>query len=237
MKKRIIAFLLCLSLTLPVGAFFANAADSKSFNTGVTSLKENAAVEVTENIISKIGKTVKLDARNDVINYNKSQIISICKKVNIDAINAFYSENGQKSVTSKDLAQMIIKGIDSVNEALENGEYEILPGGTIVEVEDDDYYLQGGSTYDQTFWWGRRRYKSTAAANTWAWQLNNCAVANGSASLLAGAVFGGFGAIPNGLCSMYCWKLANDVSYVNSRTNRGIVANIWWILVYNINNQ
>lgn len=131
--------------------------------------------------------------------------------------------------------------VSDVNNIAENiMEKEVqrdLDNGTLVDSEDDSYYLQGGSTYDQTFWWGRRRYKSTSNANKWARDLQNCAALNGGAATLAGACFGGVGAIPNGLTSAYCWALGNEVSYKNSLSNRGIKADIYWCLVYSVKKQ
>ena len=78
---------------------------------------------------------------------------------------------------------------------------------------------------------------STSAANTWAYDMNKAAAVNAGAAIIAGAAFGGVGAIPNGLTSAYAWYLANDITYYNSLSNRGIVTDITWVLVYSMDTQ
>ena len=191
----------------------------------------------TNSIIDALDSAVEINGDSDVITYDESKIVDICNKFDLDTINAEYAKMGLDAITKEELSQLMIEGINSVNEDLSEGTFEILDGGTIVDTADDTYYLQGGSTYDETHWWGRRRYKSTNAANEWAHELNQCAAANAATSVVAGAVLGGVGAIPNGLTSAYCWSLADSVSYHNGRTNRGIVADITWVLVYSVDPQ
>lgn len=196
-----------------------------------------SAADIAEELISKIDNAVCLDFEQNKIVFDEALIVAICDEADLDTINEFYQRAGMTSATNYELVQLFIKGIDNVNQSLEKGEYKILAGGTIVETKDDDYYLQGGSTYDLTKWWGRRRYKSTDAASRWAYELNQCAAINAGAAVIGGAVFGGVGAIPNGITSAYCWMFANSVTYYNALSNRGIVADITWIFVYKVRKQ
>ena len=221
-----------------IAAILSTAIVCASSVTTIGAYASNDIIDVsnTDSIIEALDSAVELNVDSDIITYDESDIVDICSKFDLDTINAENAKMGLDAITAEELSQMI-EGINSVNEDLSEGTFEILNGGTIVDAADDTYYLQGGSTYDETHWWGRRRYKSTDAANKWAHELNQCAAANAATSVVAGAVLGGVGAIPNGLTSAYCWSLADSVSYHNGRTNRGIVADITWVLVYSVDPQ
>lgn len=178
-----------------------------------------------------------IQIENDQITYSEDDIDQIISEVDITELQKFYDENSLGKITKDDLQDSVISGIKEVNNQIKSGELEVLENGTIIESDDDALYLQGGSTYDKTYWWGRRRYKSTDAANAWVRKLNNAAATNAGAAAIGGAVFGGVGAVPNGIMSAYCWHLANDVSWVNSKTSRGIKADIWWCGYYKIKKQ
>lgn len=45
----------------------------------------------------------------------------------------------------------------------------------MIDSTDKNFYIQGGSTYDETFWWGKRRYMSTSAARQWVYDLRDAA--------------------------------------------------------------
>lgn len=232
MKKRIVALTLSLSMLLSCITVYASELPACG-----TELDAVRATEEVNECISELDDVVGLDTISDEIIYDEEDIYDICEEININTVNAFYESVGMDTITTDEMAEMFVEGLEAVNENLEKGELEILDNGTIVETDDDNFYLQGGSTYDKTYWWGRRRYKSTRAADTWAYHLQNCAAANAAVSVLAGAVFSGVGAIPNGLCSAYCWALGNKISYVNSTTTRGIKADIYWCLVYKVTKQ
>ncbi|QSZ28211.1 hypothetical protein ACETAC_05025 [Aceticella autotrophica] len=78
---------------------------------------------------------------------------------------------------------------------------------------------------------------STDRANLWIRDLNNAAYANAGGSLLAACLFGGFGAIPNGLTALYCENVANNAAYYNSLSSRGIVTDLYWWLYYSMRTQ
>lgn len=236
MKKRMITLALsaCILLSdmgVANAATFADTCKTEESTVAVEAQKD------LDDVVDEVDGTIQLDTSNDTIVFSEEDIADICKDMDMDLINEFYSEMGMEPVTADELADMFVEGIENLNAELAEGDMEILENGTIVDSEDDSYYLQGGSTYDQTFWWGRRRYKSTKNANKWARDLQNCAALNAGAATLAGACFGGVGAVPNGLTSAYCWALGNEVSYKNSLTKRGIKADIYWWLVYSVKTQ
>lgn len=61
-------------------------------------------------------------------------------------------------------------------------------------------------------WWGvSHKFYSKAAANRFAHEVVTAANLNAGAAVLAGALLGGFGGVPNGLTAAYCYQLAEDV--------------------------
>lgn len=150
-------------------------------------------------------------------------------------LHEVYRQTGMNS--TNELVSAFIAGVESVNSQIANGDLIPIDNENLIDPEDDNYYLQGGSTYDITHWWGRSRYKSTYYANKWANDLNKCAAANAGVAVIAGAVLGGVGSVPNGIASAYCWYLASDVSYYNSLSSRGIVADITWVYAYKMRTQ
>lgn len=222
-----------------IAAILSTAIVCASSITTVGACASNEIIDANDanSIIEALDSVVELDADADIITYDESDIVDICSKFDLDTINAEYAKIGLDAITAEEFSQMMIDGINSVNVELQEGNLEILDGGTIIDSDDDTYYLQGGSTYDVTHWWGKTRYMSTAAANTWAYEMNKAAAVNAGAAVIAGAALGGVGGVPNGLASAYAWYFANDITYYNSLSNRGIVADITWVLAYSMDTQ
>lgn len=167
---------------------------------------------------------------------DSEKLEEVCDDINISTLQAYYNENGLGSISKEDIYDSMIKGIESVNNQIADGELEVLDEGTIVDATDDSYYLQGGSTYDVTHWWGKTRYKSTADAKKWAHTLNKVAAGECGAAAVS-AVFGVVPVVVGGLGSAYCWNLGEDVAYYNGKSNRGIKVEMTWCLVYSISVQ
>ncbi|PJN91553.1 hypothetical protein [Bacillus sp. mrc49] len=127
--------------------------------------------------------------------------------------------------------------IKLLNKEVESGELKVLADGSLIEKSDSNFYLQGGSTYDKSYWWGKKRYKSTAKAKVWSRDLKSVAHANAAGAFLAGAVFGGVGSVPNGLTAVYLYNLADKVDYRNGLNNRGIIATVTYDLVFTTASQ
>lgn len=232
--KRILALMLCLLMAVSLCTTLASATNPSSFQETC----EDAFVELmVDDLIREMSDAVTVDANSKLIEMDRTQLEFICEKLDLDALNAYYCRKGLNPVTVDALVNNFVMGIEDCNCKLRAGEYTILPGGTIVETDNEAYYLQGGSTFSQTFWWGVRHYKSTVAANRWIYELNQAGHLNTGAAAIGGAVFGGVGAIPNGLTAVYLYMVANSASYYNSLSNRGIVADITWILVYKMRTQ
>ena len=50
-------------------------------------------------------------------------------------------------------------------------------------------------------------------------------------------MLGGIATLPNGLTSIYGYNLADRVDYRNSRTARGIIVSVHYVLTFDIKNQ
>ncbi|WP_129690658.1 hypothetical protein [Gottfriedia acidiceleris] len=238
MKKILTSAILASTLFTVSGV--SAYADTTVSDTTTTTLEN----QVLDKTISEIKDIIapEVNVSQDGIKIeDKQAILDNLKSVNLDVLEQASREQGvigeEDQLTEEKLLDAFSTGIDSLNQSIESGDLTVLDEGTMVPTNDDNFYLQGGSTYDVTYWWGKKRYKSTYYANKWASDLNTAANANAGAAVLAGAIFGGVGAIPNGLTAAYSYQLANKVSYYNSLSSRGIVANLTWLLVFTVNKQ
>ena len=44
-----------------------------------------------------------------------------------------------------------------LTQKVQNGNLEVLADGSLIDANDSDFYVQGGSTYDKTYWWGKKK--------------------------------------------------------------------------------
>ena len=195
----------------------------------------------SNNLINKVNEQI---SQNIVISDNKIQLKNIddlLKNIDdstIDKINELSISQGiDRTYTKKEFIKLYEDSISNLNKQINDGKLEMLNDGSIIESNDDSFYLQGGSTFDKRYWWGVSRWKNTSDADTWSYNLNRASILNTGVATLAGIVFGGLGSIPNALTSAYTSALSNEVSYKNSRTTRGIVADINWSLIYSVYSQ
>lgn len=184
----------------------------------------------SSNLVKDLEQTELVEYDDKEIVYDEEAIYDFLEELDLSIINEEAIKNGLEPMTTDDMYKIFIECIDETNESLEHGELVMLSDGTMVD-NDDAFYLQGGSTYDKTYWWGKKRYKSTKDANKWVRDLNKTAAAEAGAGVIAGAVLGVAPGVVGGVCSAYCWSLAADVDYYNGLSNRGIVASIPWVLV------
>lgn len=203
---------------------------------------ESVWAEETEvnsnNLVDALEETDIVEYDDEEIVYDEEDIYDFIKKIDMSDINEEAKKSGLVPMTVEDMYDCFVENIEKTNEDLEEGELTMLSDGTMIDSDDDAFYLQGGSTKDITKWWGRIRYKSTAAANKWVRDLNRVAAAEGGMGVIAGTFLGATPGVVGGICCWYCWDFASSVSYVNSRTKRGIIANIPWVLVgYSVEKQ
>lgn len=234
--RRKLSFLISAVLVLSLFSGVANVfANSES----IASLEGKELESSLENIISDIEKNVEID-ENGIIIENKGQIIKNIDQKDINNLKKLAEIQGikyEEPVNKKSIVEMFEQGVKTTNKEIEEGELTVLDNGSFIDAKDDDFYVQGGSTYDKSYWWGKKRYKSTYNANRWVRDLYSVGHANAATAAVAGAVFGGVGALPNGLTAVYAYNLADKVSYRNSLNNRGIIANLTYVLVFTTKSQ
>ena len=156
------------------------------------------------------------------------------------AIQAECEELGvvfEEQLTPEQIYSQISSNIDDLNLKISNNELVMLQDGSLIDANDDGFYVQGGSTFDRTYWWGRSRYKSTYNATRWVGQLNQAGHNFSAVAALSGL----FGFVPQSAAGVggawYMYTIANKVDTVNSLSSRGIKADIRWWLTYRITSQ
>jgi hypothetical protein len=208
------------------------------FNTYASSISDDVESDNSINAINEIIQNFEENINLNENGFYEVELTAVREDfadMNPADLNEAFRQTGMNS--TNEIVSTFMSGVESVNSQIADGDLVFVDNENLIDAEDDNYYLQGGSTYDITHWWGRSRYKSTYYANKWANDLNKCAAANAGAAVVAGWVFGGVGAVPNGIASAYCWFLASDVSYYNSLSSRGIVADITWVFAYKMRTQ
>ena len=137
--------------------------------------------------------------------------------------------------------EAILDGINAINKLVEDGELEVTENGTIYEANDTELVVQGGNVNKVTWhWWGVRRYASKSVATELAHDFSAISVGCGAVSTVAG-FFGPVGvavAITTAIVGTgRAGLLANDINYYNSKTNRGVIIDLRWILTYKVSCQ
>lgn len=230
MKK---SFKKIIPLSLTIGIFLSSSIGAFA-NVSEPVISNIVNIEVVNQLINNIEDEVEVTGEG-LYSIDKNAIENEILNMDDKTLEILCIQGGFNS--TDEVVNSLVAGIESVNEQIETREIVFIDEENLISSEDCDYYLQGGSTYDLTHWWGRTRYKSTYAANWWAADLNKQAALNAGTGVIAAAVFGGIGGIPNGLTSAYCLHLATNVSYYNSLSSRGIVAKITWALAYSMRTQ
>ena len=215
-----------------------------TMSVGIMQINDVCAEETeinSSNLVNALEQSDIVEYEDEEILYDEETVYDFVDKIDLSSINEQAIKNGLEPMTADDLYNIFIKGIEEVNKSLEDGELTMLSDGAMIDSDDDDFYLQGGSTKDIKHWWGVTRYKSTANANKWVKSLNRTAAAEAGIGVIAAAVLGPYGAIPGvigGIGCWYCWDLASSVDYYNGLSKRGIVAKIPWVLVgYSVKKQ
>ena len=88
--------------------------------------------------------------------------------------------------------------------------------------------------YTVKFWWGvKHTFLSDGSAQRYAYNIRQKGHLNAGTAILAGAIFGGVGVIPNGLTSVYAYSLADSVDYNANRPGIGVILEVNYLLFYN----
>lgn len=235
LRPFIASFLACIMLLTFMTPVFAKRDERNSKARSM--LETNKKVEeIMSEIISIIDKEIATDTSGIKIK-NRDKILEDLESINFEALEALAEKQGIKyedDLDEETLLRMFEIGINETNASIKKGKLKVLSDGALVEADDDNFYLQGGSTYDIRYWWGVVRYKSTDNARTWAAKIRS----TGHVASLATLIFGytPAGAI-TGLTALWAYNFADRVDYWNDSTSRGIIATIYVTLFFSIKTQ
>lgn len=150
-------------------------------------------------------------------------------------VDQSYIDNFSKET----IVNSVEENIQEINDEIESEKVEVRGEKDLVDVADEGFYVQGGSTYSKKYSWGIRHYKSTASANTWVRGLSKHI--NGiqltSALSFVCAPYGVPGGIAGSLTVWYFTGMRDEVSYYNAKNNRGIILDMKSWLAYSVRNQ
>ncbi|MGE7624364.1 hypothetical protein ACQKMD_15310 [Viridibacillus sp. NPDC096237] len=224
----LLSFMLVFTVTSPV-----SAAES---STQMTAIPET---DVIDTVIDTIGKNIQFDAANEeFIVEDVAKISNDISDEDLQKINELAKQQNVNVVYTKEsLVEKFTEGIDELNESISNNELTVLTNGELIEKNDENFYVQGGSTKAVNHWWGTDYYKSTANANKWAYEANQLAIGHVVAGGAIGFFSGGLGFVVGGVASSWYFMFANSLNYYNGLSKRGIVASITKAFVYNVKTQ
>lgn len=234
--KILVALSMSVTLTIPV---LSGEGSAFAYSSGTEIYDETPLEESLDNIMNVIEENIVINNTGLAL-HNKEQVIRDIEQKDVDNLKKLAKNQGveyDQPLNKKYIVEMFEEGIQEMDQAVKSDELTVLSNGSMIDSNDDDFYVQGGSTYDVSYWWGKERYKSTKAANVWVRDLYSVGHINAGSAAIAGAIFGGVGAIPNGLSALYAYNLADRVSYRNNLNNRGIIANLTYALVFTTKSQ
>ncbi|MDO5040226.1 hypothetical protein [Clostridium sp.] len=133
----------------------------------------------------------------------------------------------------KQYLELLETRLESLNELSYNNQIMINDSGQIIDLSTQTYSTRSSNMRSETYWWGRKHiFYTDAAARDYAYDVRMSAHANAGAAVIAGAVFGGVGAIPNGLTAAWAYSVADTVDYNANKPGKGVVLEARWILTY-----
>lgn len=136
---------------------------------------------------------------------------------------------------NKDLIALQLSAFDFLNNRALKGEIIINEDLSIYDPNSFTYLTRNGINRHEVFWWGHRRHASTAEANRISADFNSVATGAAAGAVL-GTWFPGLG-VGAGLTAAYFALLASRIDSHNSRTNRGVIVDVTWALVFSISTQ
>lgn len=100
-------------------------------------------------------------------------------------------------------------------------------------IVNNNLILRSGGRSSSYYWWGVRHiFYSDSAARDYAYNVRMNAHVDAGAAALAGAIFGGIGALPSGLSALYAYSIADTVDYNANRPGNGVILDVNWWLTY-----
>lgn len=232
MSCKVKSILVIMAFVLVFSSFSVSA-----FAEGEEQIANVQSVQELDNVMEKIEENVQVD--NSGINLeNKTEVINNITDEELQAINELAKEQGLDIVyTRESLVNTFEQGFKNLNQQIQDGELKALSNDSLVETNDDNFYVQGGSTYTLRYWWGARHYKSTSAAATWSYQGKQLALGHVVAGGAAAFFSLGLGFVIGAVASSYYFAFTNSIDYWNSQSSRGIIADVTYALVYKMRTQ
>lgn len=208
---------------------FTNVAYGETNEVEIKQLDQELAV-----VLDLIEEEVSVTSEG--IEYNEEELALSIDDNQIEAINSLAKIQGiDKSYTKESFLKEITDALSEVDQKVEDGDLEVLSDGTMIESDDENFYLQGGSTYTTTHYWGKKYYKSTQATKNWIYQGQQYGLALGVTGTAAGFFSGGAGFAVGTASAAWFAAFTNSLSYHNNP--RGTVSDITWVLVYKVRSQ
>lgn len=133
---------------------------------------------------------------------------------------------GQDTITS------LQQGVEHLNKLAYRRDIIITDNGTIYDVTDDQFVIQGGSTKTTYHWWGFKNYMSTSRANNAASAYRSVGSTAQAVSMATAYMGAANVALLSGLTSWYMNGLGNNIANRNSGHSRGIILNMTWAAAY-----
>lgn len=99
----------------------------------------------------------------------------------------------------------------------------------MIESDDENFYLQGGSTRTTTHYWGKRYYKCT---KDWIYREEQNAIDLGSAAAVSAFFTVGAGFAVGPASSAWFTLFTRSLKHYNNK--RGTVSDITWVLLYSV---
>lgn len=226
--KKIITLGLTIALIIPAVKVNATNNNLENINEEVINKIETNITYSDKGITIDSEKELKEDLKQIDINSIKQELINL--GANKQEVSKF-NENT--------IFKLVKDNIEDINKDVKQNKLKIVENHDIINADDDNFYVQGGSTYSKRYSWGVRHYKSTAAANRFTYELNK---KSNNIGLTAGLsfVFAPYG-IPGGILgtvtAWYLSGMSNEVNYYNNKNNRGIILDINNWLTYSVRNQ
>lgn len=214
MYKKMLSLLLAFAFVLQIGVTSAEVYAKEQTN-------QNAYIDVSAD------KELSSDEFEEMILTLEKYISFEDNSIKVDRI-----PQKEKNRFGSDVIEGMEQGIQELNKSANKGDLVINDNGTIYESDDDNFYVQGGVTKSVKYWWGVKRYMSTAAANHYAYLCNQVRAGSAGLTALFAASGSVFASCVMGGTASYYWALGNSVSYRNSGHSRGIIVNMTWSRVY-----
>lgn len=209
---------IALSLIAPAAISVSAAQNTSATTTTKTSNDWNNAEKWSPDQIASFMRNADqpdipdhvIDANTQVKHDNaaalsQQQIQSIDKFVSVENNQYVLSIPANSGLTEQQITEAQ-KEIATTNQAINKDNYSINPTTKIGESRITTRSYAHEIDY---LWYGTRHiFRTNAAVSSWTSTLNQLAAANAGAAVIAGAVFGGVGAVPNGLTSAWTWAVA-----------------------------